>query len=111
MSLVGRVLRGLALLRFYTIELVRSNVLVARHVLSPHLEARPAVVAVHLEPMSDVGLLLLAGMVTMTPGTLALDVADEGQTLYVHAMDTDDPEEIRRLVRDEYQDRLLEVIG
>lgn len=101
--------RLLAFVGYYLIDLVRSNVRVARQVLAPELSISPAVVAVELEPLTDGELLALTGLLTISPGTLSLDVSADSSTLYVHVMDTRDPEEVRRLVKDELERRILEV--
>ena len=68
-------------------EIVRSSIAVARHVLSPQMKVDPRVVRLdvsHLEPVDQA---LLGNSITLTPGTLTLDV-DQGQLL-VHALDVD----------------------
>lgn len=101
--------RIVAFVAFYMWDLARSNVRVARHILSPRLRARPAVVAVPLEELTDMELLVLTGLVTITPGSLTLDVSADGRTLYVHLMDAPDPEAVRRFVKEELEGRILEV--
>lgn len=104
-----RLWRLLAFAGFYLVDLVRSNVRVARQVLALELDISPAVVAVELQPLTDAELLTLTGLLTITPGTLSLDVSDDGGTLYVHVMDTRDPEEVRELVKGQLERRILEV--
>lgn len=101
--------RVVAFVGFYLWDLARSSVRVARHVLTPRLRARPAVIAVPLEELTDGELLVLTGLVTITPGSLALDISEDARTLYVHAMDVPDPEALRRFVKRELEGRLLEV--
>ena len=60
---------------FYALEVVRSNLRVAFDVVTPALRAEPGVVAVPLEARTDAEITLLANLITMTPGTLAVDVA------------------------------------
>lgn len=78
----------LALLRYllaFVIALVRSNLDMARRVLSPSLPIRPSVVRVHTELTSELGRLVLANSITLTPGTLTVDV--QGNELLVHWID------------------------
>lgn len=68
-------------------EIVRSSIAVTRHVLSPKVAIEPRVVRLdvsHLEPVDQA---LLGNSITLTPGTLSLDI-DQGQLL-VHALDVD----------------------
>lgn len=67
------------------VALLRANLDMARRVLSPSLPIRPAMVRVTTALRSDLGRLVLANSITLTPGTLAVDV--EGDALLVHWVD------------------------
>ena len=69
--------------------LVVSAVRVAFIVVRPNLKAslRPAIVAFPLTVKSDAEITLLANLITLTPGTLSVDVADDRSVLYVHVLD------------------------
>lgn len=69
----------------FLVALVRSNLDVARRVLAPSLPLRPAVVEVATELRSPLGRLVLANSITLTPGTLTVDV--QGDRLLVHWID------------------------
>lgn len=72
-------------LRQFGIALVRSNLDVARRVLAPSLPIRPAVVEIETQMESALGRLLLANSITLTPGTLVVDV--NANRLFVHWID------------------------
>lgn len=77
-------------------ELVLANVKVARTVLfTPSADLRPGIVAVPLDLKSDAEITTLANLITLTPGTLSLDVSDDRHVLYVHAIEVDDPARFR----------------
>jgi multicomponent Na+:H+ antiporter subunit E len=85
----GRV-RPLALARLLAVfgyDLVTASLSVLRQVLSPRLRLRQAVIAVPVVGTSDQLLTLLADAVSLTPGTLALEVDRPGAVLYVHVLD------------------------
>jgi multicomponent Na+:H+ antiporter subunit E len=67
------------------IALVRANLDMARRVLTPSLPLRPALVRVNTSLRSDLGRLVLANSITLTPGTLSIDIEDD--TLIVHWVD------------------------
>ncbi|MCP5367718.1 MAG: Na+/H+ antiporter subunit E [Hyphomicrobiales bacterium] len=69
---------------FFT-ALIHANLDVARRVTAPRVRIDPAVVEVHTDLHSDLGKLWLANSITLTPGTLSVDVKD--QTLLVHWID------------------------
>ncbi len=74
-----------AYLATFFLALIRANLDVARRVLSPSLPINPAVVEVRTGLQSPLGKLLLANSITLTPGTLSVDVRDD--RLLVHWID------------------------
>jgi multicomponent Na+:H+ antiporter subunit E len=81
-----RQILSLAVLFIY--ELFASAVRVAIVVLTPDLKSalRPAVIAFPLTVQSDAEITLLANLITLTPGTLSIDVSPDRSVLYVHAL-------------------------
>lgn len=95
-------------LLFVLKELALANLKVAAAVVAPAGRLRPAVVAVPLALDRDAEIALLANLVTLTPGTLSLDVSPDRRTLYVHAMAVTSPDDLRREIRDGFERRILE---
>ena len=93
-----------ALLRFvagFVVDLLVSTWQVAVLVLHPRGTLRQGVVAVHVPGASDALLTMLANAISLTPGTLTLDIDRHSSTLYVHALDIGPgPEGVRRLRQD-----------
>jgi multicomponent Na+:H+ antiporter subunit E len=98
------VVAPLALLRFslrFAADLVVSSLQVVRLVLRPRTDLRQGVVSVRVPEASDTLLTLLADAISLTPGTLTLDVDRVSATLYVHCLDVGDgPEAVERLRAD-----------
>jgi multicomponent Na+:H+ antiporter subunit E len=80
-------------------ELVKSNLSVLRVVMSPRLRVSSGVIALPTELRNDVALTLLANMITLTPGTLTLDISPDRRYLFVHTLNLDDPEDVKREIR------------
>lgn len=99
----------LGLFLYFLADVLRANFRMAVTILSPRMKLRPAVVAVPLILKSETATILLANMLTLTPGTLSLDVSTDHQTLYVHTVWLDDLEAFRRQVVDGYEKRLKEL--
>lgn len=87
------------LVAMFHYELIVSSIDVAWDVLTPRHRARPAIIDVPLDVKSDVGILLVTNLISLTPGTLSLDVTEDRSTLKVHAMFADDPEGIVRALK------------
>jgi multicomponent Na+:H+ antiporter subunit E len=95
---------------FYIGEVIRANIRVAYDVVTPTLLTKPAIIAIPLDVTTDFEITLLANLVTMTPGSLSLDVSGDRKVLYVHGMFVDDPEEFRRRIKDGLERRVLELL-
>lgn len=90
---------GLRFAGWFVVEVVRASLDVARLVLARRVEVSPAVVPVALARADDRVATLIAALVTLTPGTLALAYRSESRTLYVHALDAGSAAEVEEGVR------------
>jgi multicomponent Na+:H+ antiporter subunit E len=90
-------------------ELVLANLSVARIVFSPKINIHPGIVKVNTRLKSRTGRLVLANSITLTPGTLVVDI--DGDALYVHWIDVSaiDAEEATRRIAAKFE-YYLEVI-
>lgn len=95
---------------FFAKELSLSTLRVARDVLTLRPRMRPAVLAVPLDAETDAEITLLANLITLTPGTLTLDLSPGRRTLYVHKMFVDDPETAVRDLKSGFERRVLELL-
>jgi multicomponent Na+:H+ antiporter subunit E len=95
---------------FFVRELVVANVRMAYYTIMPLSRIRPGIVAVPLEPMSDAAVTLLANLITLTPGTLSVELSPDRRTLYVHAMEVDDPAAVVREIKTGFERRVREVM-
>lgn len=80
-------------------ELASSTLDTVRAVLGDGSRLKPAIVAVPLDVKSDAGITMFADMVTLTPGTTSLEVSEDKQTLFVHALDAPDIEQASRSLK------------
>jgi multicomponent Na+:H+ antiporter subunit E len=98
------IVRPLALLRFlvsFAIDLVQSSLKVAALVVRPRSRLRQAVLAIPVRGASDQLLTLLANAISLTPGTLTLDVDREASVLFVHVLDVgSEPDGVERVRAD-----------
>jgi multicomponent Na+:H+ antiporter subunit E len=101
----------LALAWLFARELVLSALRVARIVLSRDMRLAPGIFAYPLRVRSDGEIALLANLITLTPGTLSVDVSEDGRTLFVHAIDCADPDAARRDVAEGFERRIGEAFG
>lgn len=84
-------------------ELCLSSYRVARDTLRPRMTFQPAIIALPLDLKQDAEIMLLANLISLTPGTLSVDVSSDKSTLYIHAMDVDDPAELCSEIKDGFE--------
>jgi multicomponent Na+:H+ antiporter subunit E len=95
----------------FVYELVVSAVAVVRLVFKPTMDFRSGILAVPLDADNDLEIMLFANMISLTPGTLSLDVSDDKRTLYVHAMDCDDPEAEKATMKRSFERNIREALS
>jgi multicomponent Na+:H+ antiporter subunit E len=95
---------------FFLRELIHSNFRVAWDVISPKSQRKPGIVAIPLDVRSDTEITFLANLITLTPGTLSLDVSDDRRVLYVHGMFVEDPQRMREQIKNGFERRVLELL-
>ena len=95
---------------FYVYEVVRSNFRVAYDIITPFHTMKPGIVSVDLEPdLTPLQLMVLANVMSMTPGTLSLDISKNRRRIYIHVMFLDDPESFRTFIKKQYEGRIKRV--
>ncbi|CTQ33658.1 Na+/H+ antiporter subunit E [Jannaschia rubra] len=105
-----RVYRWIRLLVLFHYELVVSSFQVARDVLTPRHRARPGIICIPLKARGEAEVLLVTNLISLTPGTLSLDVTEDCNTLVVHAMFADDPKAIARQIENGIERRVREAL-
>lgn len=106
-----RIRRVVSLAVLFLYELMVSAVRVALVVIRPDLSkaVRPAIVAVPLAVKSDAEITLLANLITLTPGTLSVDVSADKSVLYVHALYMDDRDAMIADIANGFEKKIREV--
>lgn len=93
-------------------DIVIANISVARIVLfMPNSKLRPAWVAVPLDLRTPEAITLLAGTITMTPGTVSSDLSSDGRVLLVHCLHAPDPDAIVADIKSRYEARIKEIFA
>lgn len=100
----------LTLIGIYLVELVLANLRLAMDVITPKHYMRPAIVAVPLRARTGLEITLLSNLITMTPGSMAVELSADRRILYVHVVYCDDVDDVRRRITDKLEARLLEVL-
>lgn len=99
----------LGLLGVFLLDMLRANIRMAILILSPRMKLRPAVVAVPLVLKSKSAIVLLINLITLTPGTLSLDITTDQSVMFVHTVYLEDPEQFKQQLLTGYEKRLQEL--
>ncbi len=105
-----RIPRVFGFLFYFLFELIKANIQVAYDVVTPTFYMRPGIVAYPLSARSDLEITLLANIISLTPGSLSLDVSDDKKVLYVHSMFIKDKETFIANIKNGFERRLLDIM-
>jgi len=106
----AKVSKILRLMGHFIWQLIVSNFRVLWDVVTPTHISRPGIIGVPLDAESDLEIMMVANLVSLTPGTLSLDVSADRKILYVHVMFLDDAETMRLQIKQGIEQRVLEAI-
>lgn len=93
---------------FFLKELVVASINVLLSILQPH-RIHPGIIAVPLDLYSDIQITLLANVVSLTPGTLSLDVSADKKTIFIHSIFVKDPDDFRHQIKNGFERRILDI--
>jgi multicomponent K+:H+ antiporter subunit E len=93
-------------------DILVANIEVAWIVLTvPNARLRPAWIVIPLDLRQPEAITMLAGTITLTPGTVSADLSSDGHSLLVHVLHTDDPDAVRDEIKTRYERRLKEIFS
>lgn len=101
--------KAIEFILFMAWEIFLANLRVAVTVLSPRPRLRPAVVGVPLSLKSPAEISLLMNLLTLTPGTLSLDVSSDRKILFIHTLWLESTEEFIQKIKQDYERRIMEL--
>jgi multicomponent Na+:H+ antiporter subunit E len=97
------------LIAIFIKELLLSNIAVLKVIIKPKLDIQPGIFALPTVLKKDWEITLLSSLITLTPGTLVVDISDDNRTLYIHAMDASDAEAAISSIKNTFEKAILEV--
>ncbi len=100
----------IAFVLFFLYELIIANIDAAYYIMIPNKKLRPGIVGVPLDAKTDLEITFLTNLVSLTPGTLSIDVSNDRKILYVHSMNISDREKFVNKIKCGFEKRLLEIL-
>lgn len=86
MKILQKIYYSIEFIGYYLIKLIQANLFIAYDILTPKMHTKPAFMEVPVKLITDSGLLLFSNLLSMTPGTLSIDVSKDKKILYVHVL-------------------------
>ncbi|MFQ3588218.1 MAG: Na+/H+ antiporter subunit E [Fimbriimonadaceae bacterium] len=111
-SYIRRAPRLLGLIGFFFAELILANLRLAWEVVQPRPKFSPGIIAVPLEAKTDAEITILAILISLTPGTVSINVSPDRRFLYVHMLNIPeaDPEKAKAEIKNGFERRILAVM-
>lgn len=104
-----RVVSIIKLLGIFLRELVLSNIAVLKIILRPRLRVTPGIFALETALTKNWEITILCNLITLTPGTLVVDISEDNKILYIHAMDIRDKEATISSIKNSFEKAIQEV--
>lgn len=101
-----RIVRVLFFAVYYLKELVLSSLFVAWDIITPKNYMRPGIVEVPIDLKSDTAIIALANLISMTPGSLTLDMTPDKKKIYIHVMYLYDKEDFIQKIKTQLEKRI-----
>jgi multicomponent Na+:H+ antiporter subunit E len=95
---------------YFLYEMLKANLQVAYEVMTWNLHMKPGIVKLELEAKTDIEITLLANLISLTPGTLVIDVSDDKKVMYVHGMYLQDREKFIESIKLGLEKPLLNIM-
>ena len=108
---VGKVYQAIGLAGFFVRELIWANLRLALDVATPSYQMKPGILAIPLDATRDTEILLLAMLINLTPGSVALDVSDDRKVMYVHVMYMESPDAARAEIKHGFERRVMQLLA
>jgi multicomponent Na+:H+ antiporter subunit E len=106
----NKVPKTIGFIFYFIYEMLAANVQVAYDVITPKYFFKPGIIRYPLEATTDIEINLLSTMISMTPGTLILDISEDKRSLFIHVMYLKDREHFIAQIKKGFEHRLLEIL-
>lgn len=105
-----RVPKIISFVFYFLYELLKANIQVAFDVITPKYFFKPGIVKYTMAAKTDFEIQLLSTMISLTPGTLIVDISEDKKTIYIHVMYLTDAETFVRQTQTGLERRLLTIL-
>jgi multicomponent Na+:H+ antiporter subunit E len=101
---------GVKLLLVFIYEMILANFQIALIILSPRIYIRPGIIEYPLDLKNEGAIVLFANMISLTPGTLSVDISEDKKFIYIHAMIMETPDQLRQDIKRIFEKRIQKMM-
>lgn len=109
LSLLVRSFRLFLFIFYYLKELVLSSLYIAYDIITPRDLMKPGIVEVPVDLKNETAIIAFVNLISMTPGSLTMDMSPDKKKVYIHAMYLHDKEEFIRKMKDELEKKIASI--
>jgi multisubunit Na+/H+ antiporter MnhE subunit len=109
MKIIDKIYQIISFILFYLYKLIQANFFIAWDILTPGMRVDPAIIRVPVTIKSDFGILLFSNLLSMTPGSLSLDISMDKKFLLVHVLYNQDSEKTLKEIG-KIQERIRKIV-
>ncbi len=106
---IVRILRFVAFIFYYLKELFLSSLFVAYDIITPKDLSKPGIVEVPVDLKSETAIIAYANLISMTPGSLTMDMSADKKKIYIHAMYLHDKDAFIKKMKGELERKIAEI--
>ncbi len=106
----SRVPAVISFIFFFIYEMLRANFQVAYDVITPKFFMKPGIVQYPMDARTDLEITFFTNLISLTPGTLILDVSDDKKVVYIHVMYLEDKDAFIQQIKGGLEKRLLDIL-
>ncbi len=93
----------------YVLRLIMANILIARDIVSINPRIKPGIIEIKMEVKKDHEILSLVNLISMTPGSLCIDISADKKYMYIHEMYLEDVEQVKKDINTKLEKKILEL--
>jgi multicomponent Na+:H+ antiporter subunit E len=106
---IVRIIKFVIFIFYYLKELFLSSLYVAYDIITPKDLSKPGIVEVPVDLKSDTAIIAYANLISMTPGSLTMDMSPDKKKIYIHAMYLHDKDAFIRKMKKDLERRIAEI--
>lgn len=104
-----KAIKFLTFFLFYLKEVIKTNFIVAMEVVTPTHYMKPGFIELDVNDLDDSQLLIFCNLLTMTPGSMVVDVSEDKKTVLVHILYLEDEEVVKSEIQEQYLNKVREL--